>query len=211
MKNSRMLWLIGIALIQAFVVTTSAQRGSSGRPNPDATRTTINDETFRELMKRERENKNPAGDNSETTRALLKQTSDDFKAIQNINNKMMAEVYGTETVDYERTSAAIAQINAKAIRLKNNLSLPTPQKVKKNDLTVSGAKEFKSALLLMDHSIMRFVNNPIFQKPNLVEIESATRASQDLVNTSTNRNVFLNIKVTLGTNATRHDDQLLRR
>jgi hypothetical protein len=41
-------------------------------------------------------------------------------------------------------------------------------------------KEFKSALLLMDHSIMRFVNNPIFQKPNLVEIESATRASQDL-------------------------------
>jgi hypothetical protein len=52
--------------------------------------------------------------------------------------------------------------------------------VKKNDLTVSGVKEFKSALLLMDHSIMRFVNNPIFQKPNLVEIESATRASQDL-------------------------------
>jgi hypothetical protein len=114
------------------------------------------------------------------TRALLKQTSDDFKAIQNINNKMMAEVYGTETVDYERTSAGIAQINAKAIRLKNNLSLPTPQKVKKNDLTVSGAKEFKSALLLMDHSIMSFVNNPIFQKPNLVEIESAMRASHDL-------------------------------
>jgi hypothetical protein len=114
------------------------------------------------------------------TRALLKQTSDDFKAIQNINNKMMAEVYATDTVDYERTSAAIAQINTKAIRLKNNLSLPTPKNVKKNDLTVSGAKEFKSALLLMDHSIMSFVKNPIFQKPNVVEIESATRASQDL-------------------------------
>jgi hypothetical protein len=41
-------------------------------------------------------------------------------------------------------------------------------------------KEFKSALLLLDHSIMSFVNNPIFQKPNLVEIESATRASHDL-------------------------------
>ena len=180
MKNSRMLWLIGIALIPAFVITASAQRGSSGRPNPDATRTTINDETFRELMKMERENRKTAGDNSEVTRALLKQTSDDFKAIQNINNKMMAEAYATETVDYERTSAAIAQINTKAIRLKNNLSLPTPRNVKKNDLTVSGAKEFKSALLLMDHSIMSFVNNPIFQKPNVVEIASATRASQDL-------------------------------
>src|SRR6185369_5158912 len=148
MKNSRTLWLIGIALIPAFVVTASAQRAS--RPNPDATRSTINDETFRELMNMEREHKNPAGDNSETTRALLKQTTDDFRSIQSINNKMMAQVYATEAIDYDRTSAAIAQINTKAIRLKNNLSLPDPKDVKKKDLTVSGPKEFKSALLLMD-------------------------------------------------------------
>jgi len=180
MKNSRTLWLIGIALIPAFVVIASAQRGSSGRPNPDGTRATINDETFRELMKMERENRNPAGDNSEVTRALLKQTSDDFKTIQSINNKMMAEVYATETVDYERTSAAIAQINTKAVRLKNNLSLPDAKKVKSKDLTVSGAKEFKSALLLMDRSIMSFVTNPIFKERNVVEVESATQASQDL-------------------------------
>jgi len=180
MKNSRTLWLIGIALIPAFVVTAAAQRGTPGRPNPDATRATINDETFRELMKMERENRNLAGDNSEVMRALVKQTSDDFKAIQNINNKMMAQVYATEAIDYDRTSAAIAQINTKAIRLKNNLSLPDAKNVKRKDLTVSGAKEFKSALLLMDRSIMSFVTNPIFQNPNVIEVESATRASQDL-------------------------------
>lgn len=180
MKNSRMLWLIGIALIPAFVVTAAAQRGSPGHPNPDATRATINDETFRELMKMERENRNPAADNSEAMRALLKQTTDDFKAIQNINNKMMAQVFATEAVDYDRTSAAIAQINTKATRLKNNLSLPNPRDVKRKDLTVSEAKEFKSALLLMDRSIMSFVTNPIFQKPKVMEVESATRASQDL-------------------------------
>ena len=180
MKNSRMHWLIGLALIPAFVVTASAQRGGTGRPNPDATRTTINDETFRELMKMERENKNVAVDNSEATRALIKQTSDDFRAIQNINNKMMAQVYATEAIDYDRTSAAIAQINTKATRLKNNLALPNPKDVKKKDLTVSGVKEFKAALLLMDRSIMSFVTNPIFQKPNVMEVEPATRASQDL-------------------------------
>src|ERR1051325_506889 len=156
MKNSRTFWLIGIALIPAFVVAASAQRGSPSHPNPDATRTTINDETFRELMKMERENKNLAVDNSETTRALIKQTSEDFRAIQNINNKMMAQVYATEETDYDRTSAAIAQINTKASRLKTNLSLPDPKDVKKKELTVSGAKEFKSALLLMDRSIMGF-------------------------------------------------------
>jgi hypothetical protein len=180
MKNSRTLWLIGIALIPAVVITTSAQRGATGRPNPDATRTTINDETFRELMKMERENKNLGGEKSEVSKALLKQTSEDFRAIQNINNKMMAQVYATESIDYDRTSGAIAQINTKAIRLKNNLSLPDPKDVKKKQLSVAGVKEFKSALLLMDRSIMGFVTNPIFQKPNVVEVESATRASQDL-------------------------------
>jgi hypothetical protein len=183
MKNSRTVgvWLIEIALIPAFVVAASAQRGSPGHPNPDATRRTINDETYRELMNRERENKNSARDDSDATRAsLLKQNREDFKAIQNINNKMMAEVYATKGIDYDRTSAAIAQINTKAIRLKNNLSLPDAKNVKKKDLTVSGEKEFKSALLLMDHSIMSFVTNPTFKEQNVMEVESATQASQDL-------------------------------
>jgi hypothetical protein len=184
MKNSRTLrgvWLI--ALIPVFVVATSAQHPS--RPNPDATRSTINDETFRELMKIERENKNPGGDNSESSQALLKQITDDFRSIQNVNNKMMAEVYATPAIDYDRTSAAIAQINTKATRLKNSLALPNPKNVKKQDLNVSGAREFKSALLLMDHSIMNFVNNPIFKDRNVIEVESATRASQDLADVIT--------------------------
>jgi hypothetical protein len=186
MNNSRRLrnlWLIEIALIPAFVVVASAQRGGASHPNPDATRRTINDETYRELMNKERENKNPASDNSDATRAsLLKQNREDFKAIQNINNKMLAEVYATEAIDYERTAAAIAQINTKAIRLKNNLSLPDPKDVKKKDLTVPGPKEFKSALLVMDRSIMSFVTNPIFKERNVMEVESATQASQDLDN-----------------------------
>jgi hypothetical protein len=179
MKNSRTLrgvWLI--ALIPAFVVAVSAQRA---RPNPEATRRTINDETYRELMNKERENKNSVREDSDPKRALLlKQNREDFKAIQSINNKMMAEVYAAEAIDYDRTSAAIAQINTKASRLKNNLSLPDAKNVKRKDLTVSGAKEFKSALLLMDHSIMSFVSNPMFKELKVMEVESAKQASQDL-------------------------------
>lgn len=179
MENSRMLrgvWLI--ALIPAFVVAVSAQRA---RPNPEATRRTINNETYRELMNKEREHKNFARDDSAPTRVLLlKQNREDFKAIQSINNKMMAEVYATEAIDYNRTSTAIAQINTKATRLKNNLSLPDAKNVKRKDLTVSGAKEFKSALLLMDRSIMSFVTNPMFKEQKVMEVESATQASQDL-------------------------------
>jgi len=182
MKNSRTLrglWLI--ALIPAFAIAASAQRGSTSRPNPEGTRRTINDETYRELMNRERENKNSGKDNSEPMRALLlKQNGEDFKSLQSINNRMMAEVYAREVIDYDRTSSAIAQINTKANRLKNNLSLPNPKNEKKKNLTVSGAKEFKSALLLMDRSIMSFVTNPMFKERNVMKVESATQASQDL-------------------------------
>jgi len=187
MKNSRTLirvWLIQVALIPAFVVSVSAQRGGMSHPNPAETRGTINDETLRELMNIARENKNRGRDDS-AMQALLKQTRDDFKSIQNVNNKMMAEAYATAGIDYERTSAAIAQINTKAVRLKNNLSLPDPKNVKSKDLTVSGAKEFKSALLLMDHSIMSFVTNPIFKEANVMEVELAARASQDLADVIT--------------------------
>jgi hypothetical protein len=175
------MWLVQIALIPAFVVVASAQQGRPSRPNPEATRRTINDETFRELMNRERESKIPGKDNSEATRAwLLKQTVDDFRTLQNINNKMMADVFAKEAIDYNGTSAAIAQINTRATRLKNNLALPNLKDVKKKDVTASGAKEFKSALLVMDRSIMSFVNNQIFQQPNVMQLETATRASQDL-------------------------------
>jgi len=183
MKNSFTVkvWLIEIALIPAFVVAASAQRGSTGHSNPEATRRTINDETYRELMNKERETKNFSRDDSDASRALLlKQNREDFKAIQSINNKMMADVYAGERIDYERTSAAIGQINTKAIRLKNNLSLPDAKNPKRKDLTVSGAKEFKSALLLMDRSIMSFVTNPMFKERKVMEVEAATHASQDL-------------------------------
>jgi len=202
MKNSLMLrgvWLI--ALIPVLVVAASAQRAS--RPNPDATRSTINDETFRELMKLERENKNPGGDNSETTQALLKQITDDFRSMQSINNKMMAEVYATPAIDYDRTSAAIAQINTKATRLKNTLALPNPKDPRKKDLNVSGAKEFKSALLLMDHSIMSFVNNPIFKDRKVIEVDSATRASQDLADVISFSATLKKIADSLKTSATK--------
>ena len=172
-----------IALITACVVVVTAQRGS--RPNPAANQGTLNDETFRELMKHERENKNTGGDSAATTQALLKQIIDDFRSIQNVNNKMMADVFAKPAVDYDKTSAAILQINTKATRLKNSLTLPNPKDVKKRDLNVSGAKEFKSALLLMDHSIMSFVNNPIFKEGKVMEVESATQASNDLADVIT--------------------------
>jgi hypothetical protein len=172
--------VIQMALIPAFAIAVAAQPGT--RRSVESTRRAIANDTFRELMKRERETRAPAPTaNSEAARAVaLRQLREDFKSIQDVNNKMMAQAWATEGIDYAHTSAMLGDINERAVRLKNNLSLPQPEKIRRQHVTASGLKEFKSALMLMDRSLMSFVNSPIFRERNVVEVNLAVQATQDL-------------------------------
>ena len=173
------LLVIGSALIPLFVIVVAAQPGS--RRTSEATRRVIANDTFRELMKRERETLTGPTPRSEAERfAALKQLREDFRAIQDVNNKMMSEAWARESIDYEQTSSMLGQINDRAVRLKSNLALPEPEKVQHRTLSAGGPKEFKSALLLMDRSLMSFVNNPVFRERNVVEVNLATQATKDL-------------------------------
>ncbi|HET9786256.1 MAG TPA: hypothetical protein VFP47_03930, partial [Pyrinomonadaceae bacterium] len=57
-------------------------------------------------------------------RALVKQISEDFKELQGLNNKMMAEAWSRSELDYRYISDMVSQIRGKAARLKSNLALP---------------------------------------------------------------------------------------
>jgi len=114
--------------------------------------------------------------------ALLKKIKEDFRALQNVNNKMMAEVFATDQLDYRHTSDMISQVRAKAVSLKTSLSLPTDNNAKKQPSpnAIESLKDLRAALLVLDQSVMSFVNNPMFQKPDVVEVSLATKASRDL-------------------------------
>jgi hypothetical protein len=173
---------VALALVS---IAVGQQRGTNPQPSPIETRRMINDDTFRELMKVARESPNTSVANSDASRAAqLKQLGDDFKTIQNINNRMMAEAWAREQLDYGHLSEMISEINGKATRLKTNLSLPEPDSSKKagERLSITGFKEFRSALLRMDRSLMSFVTNPIFQRPEVVQIDLAKQARLDLEN-----------------------------
>jgi hypothetical protein len=45
---------------------------------------------------------------------------------------------------------------------------------------VTTARQFREELLLLDKTIMRFVNNPVFQTANTVDVILAKKASEDL-------------------------------
>ena len=165
------------AILLSLSITAQGQR--SGQPSiRDTVRAIERKEMDRLLLlKPLTETKdNPA------RRAVLKQISEDFRDMQGLNNKMMAQAWAREELDYRYISDMVSQIRGKAARLKLNLSLPEADADEKKQTLgeISSAKEFRSGLLLLDEQIMRFATNPLFQKPNVVDVDLANQASRDL-------------------------------
>jgi hypothetical protein len=114
--------------------------------------------------------------------SLLKKVKDDFRSLQSIHNKMMEEVWANDQVDYTHTSDMISRVRDKAVALKNNLYLPVDSFAKKveSPSTINGLKDLREALLVLDKFVMDFVNNPGFQKFDVIDVSEATKAGNDL-------------------------------
>ena len=112
----------------------------------------------------------------------LKQISADFKELQLLNNKMMAEAWSKNNIDYGFISDMVSHIRAKASRLRLNLNLPQAKAGEQSfaNRTINNPAEFRAALLLLDRTIMSFVSNPLFQKPNTIEVKQGSDARRDL-------------------------------
>jgi len=169
------------ALILVYACATATQGQSRGQPSAG--------DTARQIQRVERDQQlllkplPPNKEDNSARQAALKQSKEDFKNIQGINNKMMANAWAKEELDYNSISESISQIRSKAIRLRSNLSLPEPEKEKEEKplvLPTASVKDFRAALLRLDKSIMSFVTNPIFKESSVMEVSLATRASHDL-------------------------------
>ena len=124
------------------------------------------------------------GKSNAVKQALLKQVSDDFRDLQSLHNKMMADSWARPELDYKYISGMVGQIARKAERLKSNLALPEVKQeheTKKPTSEIATAQNFRTEMLSLDRSVVGFVTNPIFQKTNVVELKLANQASHDLL------------------------------
>ena len=125
----------------------------------------------------------PKDNESESMRlSRFKKIKDDFRDLQSLNNKMMADAWLQDTIDYSSIAEMVSKIRGKARDLKEGLSLPAsenPQTVLKMP-TVTTVRQFREELLLLDKTIMRFVSNPVFQAANTVDVNLAKKAGDDL-------------------------------
>jgi|SRR5690349_8242292 len=112
----------------------------------------------------------------------FKKIKGDFRDLQSLNNKMMADAWMQEALDYSAIADMVSKIRGKANDLKDALSLPeaeNPQTALKTP-DVTTVRQFRQQLLLLDKTLMRFVSNPVFQAANTVDVNLAKKASDDL-------------------------------
>jgi hypothetical protein len=107
---------------------------------------------------------------------------DDFRDLQSLNNKMMADAWMQEALDYPSIADAVSKIRGKASDLKDGLSLPDSETSQTTSQlpAVTSVRQFREELLLLDKTIMRFVNNPVFKAANTMDVSLAKKARADL-------------------------------
>jgi hypothetical protein len=124
----------------------------------------------------------PKKESDSTRLSHFKKIKDDFRDLQSLHNKMMADAWSQETLDYSFIADMVSKIRGKAGDLKEGLSLPESENSQKAAKTpaVTTVRQFREQLLLLDKAVMSFVNNPVFQANNTVDVNLAKKASEDL-------------------------------
>lgn len=145
------------------------------RPPSVRERQMMMDEMAREM------GKGPAPRKSEELR--MAEIADDYRDLQQVNNKMMAAVMRTAEPDYNLVNKSVADIRRRAERLRENLALPVPEardEKRPEPKPAADAAGLKAALLSLDRSIMNFVRSPLFRNTDVLDAEAAAKAARDL-------------------------------
>jgi hypothetical protein len=113
-------------------------------------------------------------------RSKLGDVRKDFAAIQTVNYELQASVAAQPSLDYRYISGAVGKIKTLATRLNSNLALGKPQ-IESTPFDLSYNDEsLRASLFSLHRLVIRFVDNPIFKEPGVLNIPQTKRAKQDV-------------------------------
>jgi len=184
--TSVIVFPIVACLAPAAVAAQTEHRRPAGRPVAGTNTSPSRKPSIRErqliMDEMAREASRPRS--TDEKRIALVQIAEDFQQIQIVNNKMMGAAMKAATLDYGHIASATGEIKKRASRIKSNLELPKAEpdaaKTTQEYKPVVDAPGMKAALLSLDKSIMSFVESPIFQNPNVIDMEHTSKAMRDL-------------------------------
>jgi hypothetical protein len=117
-------------------------------------------------------------------RPVYREVAEDFEKLQLESYHISASAEPAAKPEYKQIEERAAEIKKRATRLKQALALPgdddddeqTPRKTEEA-LT---DESLKAAILSLNTTVKSFAWNPIFQKPDVVDLEQSAKASRDL-------------------------------
>ena len=118
-------------------------------------------------------------------RILLATLKDDFRQLQIVNNDLMQRTLiesrrNPDAISNKEIRSSLVEMQKRADRLRTNLRLPEIQISKPESQELASLPDLSKGLLALDQSVMKFVKNPIFQQPGILDAEKSTSAAEDL-------------------------------
>ena len=170
-----------IAYVLILVLMTGDAVGPQGPPKPTP-RDVVTESNRKELDNLLLRKPILTSEDSAARQATLKQINEDFKALQLLTNKLMTATSGTDQIDYKSLLKLISEIGSKASRLKSNMVLPKADTdKKKTPAEILNTSTFSAEVAVLDKVVVSFTTNPIFQQPDVIDIDLAKKASIDLL------------------------------
>jgi hypothetical protein len=116
------------------------------------------------------------------TRPAYKDVAEEFKQLQLVNYSLAGVADPKVALDYARVKKESAEVRKRASRLKNYLSLPEAEADGKQAAAaeIQTPEALRAAVRQLDALVNSFAWNPVFQKPDVVDLEQSTKASRDL-------------------------------
>lgn len=140
----------------------------------DLSERTFNLRMLEKELRRPREETNP--------QMPLMQIREDFLRLQVVNNDLAKAVSENSALDLKLVAKSTSEIKKRASRLKFNLALPEFKKDAAKIKTDVGPElgQVKSSLSTLDQLVLRFTNNPVFKRADVVDAQLAAKARRDL-------------------------------
>jgi hypothetical protein len=116
------------------------------------------------------------------TRPVYGDVAEEFKQLQLVNYSLAGVADPKVELDYARVRKESAEVRKRAAHLKSYLSLPAVEGAQKTEKAaeVQTPEALRSAIGKLDALVNSFAWNPVFQRPDVVDLEQSTKASRDL-------------------------------
>lgn len=172
--------LLAVILISVAEVVKSQPRGPASPSQTVRERNRAMDDYDRTLNRM----KNDAKALTARRRNLFPQINEDFQRIQVIHNEIVRMLQPDKNLNYDRLAELTDDMKKRSARLRENLSLPEPEKAVAKPAHSDAIDEghMKKNIVALHDLVIDFVANPIFKNLGVVDATMVDNATVNLNN-----------------------------